>query len=346
MKINKYGIKMYVLGIESSCDETGVAIVDESKILAHKLFSQVSTHAKYGGVIPEIAARQHLEYIDILIKETLAEAHLSLEEITGFAAALGPGLAGGLIVGSVSAKTLALIYNKPFIAVNHLQAHALIPSFEYEIHNPHLILLLSGGHSQFIVANNLQSYQILGTTLDDSVGEAFDKSARLLGLNYPGGKEIEALAKLGDPLRFKLPKPLSNQKNCNFSFSGLKTAVKETVDKLELTKQNIEDLAASLQYTILQIILNRLEHAILMFEEKHGKLKQLVFSGGVAANQYLQKNITEYLQKQGIQLIIPKHELCTDNGVMIAWAGLQKLQANLVDDLTFPIKVRWSLENL
>lgn len=190
---------MYILGIESSCDETGVAIVNESKILAHKLFSQVSTHAKYGGVIPEIAARQHLEYIDVLIKETLQEAHLRFEDITGFAATLGPGLAGGLIVGALCAKTLAMVYNKPFIAVNHLQAHALMPSFSYKIYNPHLILLLSGGHSQFIVASGLQDYKILGTTLDDSVGEAFDKSARLLGLSYPGGKEIEALAKLGIP---------------------------------------------------------------------------------------------------------------------------------------------------
>lgn len=337
---------MYVLGIESSCDETGIAIVNDSKVLAHKLFSQVSTHAKYGGVIPEIAARQHLEYINFLIKETLADAHLSLEDISAFAAALGPGLAGGLIVGALSAKTLALICNKPFIAVNHLQAHALIPSLEYKIHNPHLILLLSGGHSQFIVANGLQEYQVLGTTLDDSVGEAFDKSARLLGLNYPGGKEIEVLAKLGDPLRFNFPKPLVNQKNCNFSFSGLKTAVKDTVDKLELTTQTVEDLAASLQYTILQIILNRLEHAILMFDKQYGKLQQLVLSGGVAANQYLQQHIAEFLQKQGIQLIVPKKDLCTDNGVMIAWAGLKKLQANLIDDLNFPIKVRWSLEDL
>ncbi|UQY80690.1 tRNA N6-adenosine threonylcarbamoyltransferase [Candidatus Hepatincola sp. Av] len=339
-------LKMYVLGIESSCDETGIAIVNDSKVLAHNLFSQVSTHAKYGGVIPEIAARQHLEYINLLIKETLADAHLSLEDISAFAAALGPGLAGGLIVGALSAKTLALICNKPFIAVNHLQAHALIPSLEYTIHNPHLILLLSGGHSQFIVANGLQEYQVLGTTLDDSVGEAFDKSARLLGLNYPGGKEIEVLAKLGDPLRFNFPKPLVNQKNCNFSFSGLKTAVKDTVDNLELTTQDVEDLAASLQYTTLQIILNRLEHAILMFDKQYGKLQQLVLSGGVAANQYLQQHIAEFLQTKGIQLIVPKKELCTDNGVMIAWAGLKKLQANLIDDLTFPIKVRWSLEDL
>jgi N6-L-threonylcarbamoyladenine synthase len=337
---------MIVLGIESSCDETAIAIIKNKEILSHIVLSQIDTHKTFGGVIPEIASRMHLEAIDGLITNALKESKLTLADIDVFSATCGPGLAGGLIIGSLATKTLSLVCNKPFVAVNHLQGHALIPTMSHDVKFPFLLLLVSGGHTQFLAVEGVNDYKILGSTIDDAIGEAFDKSARLLGLPYPGGKAIEELALLGDENKYNFPLPLCNQKNCNFSFSGLKTAVKEAVVKQELTDTVKKDIAASLQNTIVKILLNRTKNAINLFEDNYGKLNSLVISGGVSANLKIRSSLENFLKTKNISLICPPLNLCTDNGVMIAWAGYQRALLGLYNSLDFPIKVRWSLEEL
>ncbi|MFL1780576.1 tRNA (adenosine(37)-N6)-threonylcarbamoyltransferase complex transferase subunit TsaD [Candidatus Hepatincolaceae symbiont of Richtersius coronifer] len=358
---------MIILGIESSCDETAVAIVDDKfNILAHCLVSQIKLHQSFGGVVPELAARAHLEVIDSLITQTIAKSKISLNDIDGFAGVCGPGLIGGLMVGAVAAKTLALVCSKPFLAINHLQAHALTPTLFENIKYPFLLLLVSGGHSQFVAVLGVNKYILLGETIDDAIGEAFDKAARLLGLPYPGGAEIQNLATQGDPLSFKFPKPLCTgthnyQKNCNFSFAGLKTAVRQQIINLSvnnfqakerantahnLSEQMIKDICASLQHTITDIVVDRTLHAIQIFEKEHGHLEHLVVSGGVAANLYLRMNLEKFVNNKGITAVFPPLEFCTDNGVMVAWCGIKKLQAGLIDELNTPINPRWSLEEL
>jgi N6-L-threonylcarbamoyladenine synthase len=337
---------MIILGIESSCDETAIAIIKNREVLAHLVLSQIDTHKAFGGVIPEVASRMHLEAIDGLIVQALAMANIGLADIDVFAATTGPGLAGGLLVGSLAAKTLSLVHNKPFVAVNHLQGHALMPTMNEDVQFPFLLLLVSGGHTQFLAVNGINDYKILGGTIDDAIGEAFDKSARLLGLPYPGGREIELLASRGDENKYKFPLPLIGQKNCNFSFSGLKTAVREVVIGKELNDKDKKDIAASLQHTIVKILLNRTKNAIESFEKDYGKLNAMVISGGVSANLKIRTELGDFLQNRNIRLVCPPINLCTDNGIMIAWAGYCRASAGLFNNLDFPIKVRWSLEEL
>ncbi len=337
---------MLILGLESSCDETSIAVIENKNILSHILFSQIDIHSKFGGVIPEIAARSHLEIIGFLLRESIAKSCVSLHEIDGFAATCGPGLAGGLIIGSTFAKTLSLTFNKPFLAVNHLQGHALLPTMTNDIAFPFLLLLVSGGHTQILAVKAVDSYELLGSTLDDAVGEAFDKTARLLGLPYPGGREIEKLAKDGDAKKYKFPRPLYQQAGCNFSFSGLKTALRDTITTIELNETIRKDICASLQKAIIDILIDRLKNAIDLFSNKFAKPKHFVISGGVAANIAIRESLADFMHNRDITMIYPPLDLCTDNGVMIAWAGLKKLEMQLTDSYNFPIKVRWSLESL
>lgn len=339
--------KIYILGIESTCDETGIAVIDESgNIIVNLLYSQIEQHKQYGGVVPEIASRAHLSIIDSLLKDLTTIHKIDLNSIDAFAAASGPGLMGGLFIGVLVAKTLSMIYNKPFIAINHLQAHCVMPLLHTQVNYPHLLLLVSGGHSQFLICKSINEYVILGDTLDDALGEAFDKSARLLGLGYPGGAEIEKLAKLGNPHAFDFPKPLYHNKSCDFSFSGLKTAVKNTIDNTTITDQIKADICASLQRVIVEIVIKKTQHAIAMFEKQFGVLQYFVISGGVSANLSLQHGLREYLRTKDITLLVAPLQYCTDNGAMIAWCGLLRYKMNLFNNLDFPVRSRWPLDQI
>ncbi|MBU6140211.1 MAG: tRNA (adenosine(37)-N6)-threonylcarbamoyltransferase complex transferase subunit TsaD [Proteobacteria bacterium] len=348
---------MKILGIETSCDETAVAIVDDQKnILAHALNSQIKLHEKYGGVIPELAARGHVEIIDDLILQALKEANLKLEEIDGFAATSGPGLIGGVIVGMMAAKTLASIFQKPFLAVNHLEAHALTARLTNELKFPYLLLLISGGHCQILFARGVGDYEKLGETIDDALGEAFDKIAQMVGLTYPGGPAVEKLAKLGDENRFKFSRPLLDSKDeahrFAFSFSGLKTAVRREVEKLtgenfshfttpqKLSEKDRADICASFQKIVCEIILNRLNNVLANSPQP---TKNLIIAGGVAANRYIYSRLENWALAHQIKVIAPPISLCTDNAAMVAWAGVEKLKLGFVDDLNFKPKARWEL---
>jgi N6-L-threonylcarbamoyladenine synthase len=342
---------MITLGIETSCDETAVAIItSQGKVLSHKLNSQIDIHRAFGGVVPEVAARAHVDIIDILIKQALEEAKINPQDIDLYSATSGPGLLGGLMVGSIAAKTMAWCFNKPFVGVNHLVGHALLPTMFEEISFPFLLLLVSGGHTQFLAVLKEDKYELLGQSIDDAIGEAFDKSARLLGLPYPGGVEIQKLATMGNPHKYVLPKPLYKKPNCDFSFSGLKTAVKDLITSLGgqegLSQTQRYDICASLQYTIAQTVEDRLIKAVSMFEGSHGKLSSLVVSGGVCANTEIRGVLKQYTDTNNIKLHLPPMELCTDNAVMIAWAGLQKYKTQGADGLNFPIRSRWALKDL
>ncbi len=350
---------MKILGIESSCDETAVAIVDNGKnILSHVINSQIEIHQEFGGVVPELAARSHGELIDKLIIKALKQANLELSQIDGFAATSGPGLIGGIIVGMMAAKTLASIYKKPFLAINHLEAHALTVRLTNEIKFPYLILLISGGHCQILLCKGLNNYQKFGETIDDAIGEAFDKVAQMLGLKYPGGPEIEKLAKSGNEEgAFKFPKPLIDQKNHNhlydFSLSGLKTAIRRKIEIIageefnhnttpsKLTELQIKDICASFQKTILEIIINRLDNVLQDFDLQN--IENLVIAGGVAANQYIFEHLQNWGKKNNLNIIVPPIKLCTDNAAMIAWCGVEKLKEQGGDNLNFMPKARWEL---
>ncbi len=354
---------MLVLGVESSCDETALALVNsDGKIIAQTLASQINTHSKYGGVVPEVASRAHLQNALPLFQELLTQAGLSVSSlqnhINAVASTTGPGLVGGLLMGSSVAKTLALVYNKPFIAVNHLVGHALMPlMFNKNISYPFLLLLVSGGHSQFVAVLSASKYKILGDTLDDSVGEAFDKSARLIDLPYPGGKYIEALALKGNKDAFVLPMPLIKANNCNFSLSGLKTSfsmlVKKTKDENNFNEKFKEDLSASLQHTIAKLLSAKTLKAIDFFNTEFGELKDFIISGGVSANKYINNYLLDTLNtynlkhKTNITLSAPPLQFATDNAVMIAWAALQQLKENknLNHPLNTPINPRLSIED-
>ena len=325
---------MIVLGIETSCDETAVAIVDDQKnILSHIVSSQIDLHQEYGGVVPEIAARSHIETLDQIILKSLKEANLEFKDINAFAATSGPGLIGGLIVGMMSAKTLASIHQKPFLAINHLEGHALTVRLTNEINFPYLLLLISGGHCQILEAKGVGNYQKIGETIDDALGEAFDKVAKMLDLKYPGGPEIEKLALNGNPNRFQFPLPLIDNKDhkYNFSFSGLKTATLREIEKIKtLDNQTKSDICASFQNTVTKILINRLTNSI-----KKVKTTQLVIAGGVAANRYIFDQLKEWAHSNQIEVITPPIKLCTDNGAMIAWAGIEKLKLGQIDSLDF-----------
>jgi len=337
---------MIVLGIESSCDDTAIAIINDYKILAEKNSSQIDIHKPFGGVVPELAARNHVEIIDKLIISALAEANLKISQIELIAATGGPGLIGGVITSVMIAKGIALRNNIPLIFVNHLEGHALVPRFsENNLNFPFLIFLASGGHCQILEALNIGKYIKYGETLDDAIGESFDKVAKILGLNYPGGPYIEKAAKSGNKHKYKLPISMYKRANCDFSLSGLKTACKNLADQLApLNKEKINDIAACFQHVVALQINDRVEYAIKKFSKKHDLTKKyLVFSGGVAANQYIREELKKMLIKHNFQLICPPTKLCTDNAVMIAWAGLENYKIGKINDLSFKPKSRWNL---
>lgn len=346
---------MFVLGLETSCDETAVGIVQdaagpETRILANVVATQLAEHKPYGGVVPEIAARAHLDKIDDLVREALTQAGIALRDVDGIAATCGPGLIGGVMVGAMTGKAMAAVTGKPFIAVNHLEGHALTARLTNDVAFPYLLLLVSGGHCQLVLAEGIGSYRRLGTTLDDAVGECFDKSAKLLGLGYPGGPMIEDAARRGNAQAFDLPHPLRGRAGCDFSFSGLKTAVRLAVEKEKAaaapSPSFVPDMAASLQTAIADILADRTAHAFRMLEEEGLVPSALVVGGGVAANGAIREKLTHLTHKKGIAFVAPPVALCTDNGVMIAWAGLERLRLGLSDGLDVRSRPRWPLDEL
>ena len=339
-----------VLGIETSCDETAVALVRaDRRVLSAPLFSQLAEHAPYGGVVPEIAARAHVEKLDLLLAQAMDEAGVGLADLAGIAATAGPGLIGGLMVGLVTGKTLAMVQGLPLVAVNHLEAHALTARFMGELDFPYLLLLVSGGHCQLVAVQGLGSYRLLGTTIDDSVGEAFDKVAKMLGLGYPGGPAVERLARDGDPARFDLPRPLHGTVTCDFSFSGLKTAVRHRILDLGPAAGEpaaMADLCASFQAAVGDVLVDRSRRAMRRLGLDHPTCHTLVVAGGVAANLDLRRRLEKATGAEGYDLIAPPLELCTDNAVMVAWAGFERLRLGPVDDRAVAARPRWPLEEL
>ncbi|MBE6445973.1 MAG: tRNA (adenosine(37)-N6)-threonylcarbamoyltransferase complex transferase subunit TsaD [Alphaproteobacteria bacterium] len=337
-----------VLGIESSCDETACALVnDRREVLASVVWSQYDEHRRFGGVVPEIAARAHLEKCDVLIQECMNQAGIKFSDLSGVAVAAGPGLIGGVLVGVMSAKAIAFCHNLPFIAVNHLEGHALTAMLTNDVEFPYLLLLTSGGHCQLLEVMGVGKYKKLGATIDDSAGEAFDKVAKMLDIGYPGGPNLEKRAVLGNPKAFQLPIPMKGRDNCDFSFSGLKTAVRVIVDKQsKITETFQNDMCASFQYAVVEQMRDRLNHAIRLFKKDFPNAKDLVVGGGVAANTAVRQMLEDVAQKHQMNFSAPPVRLCTDNGVMIAWAGLQRLNAGLTDAFDFKARPRWPLEEL
>jgi len=340
---------MIVLGIETSCDETAAAVValtsSGPRVRSNLVQAQLAEHAPYGGVVPEIAARAHLDHLDKLVTHALAEAGVTLAEVDGVAATAGPGLIGGLIVGTMMAKGLAWAAGKPFLAVNHLEGHALSARLTDDLAFPYLLLLVSGGHCQLLVCSGVGRYTRLGTTLDDAAGEAFDKTAKLMGLGYPGGPAIERAAHEGDGSRFVLPRPLKGRPGCDFSFSGLKTAVRQIAAELRcLDPRDRTDLAASIEGAICDALTDRTANAIAWFVRRHPEGKSLVAAGGVAANGQLRRRLAALAGNAGLRFVAPPPALCTDNGAMIAWAGLERLRLGLVDGLDAALRPRWPLD--
>ena len=342
--------KITFLGIETSCDETAASVIRENDkgtadILSNIVSSQISEHKKFGGVVPELAARAHLENIEYIIKAALEESKVSLDDIDGIAATAGPGLIVCLTVGLNIGKTIAAFSNKPFVAVNHLEGHALSPGLENKIQFPYLLLLISGGHSQFLIVRNIDEYEQLGTTIDDALGEAFDKTAKMLDLGYPGGPSVEKFAKLGDKNFFKLPEPIINKAGCNLSFAGLKTAVLRESKKINGEEKLKYSLAASFQNTINKILYKKTKIAVQMFKERTKKENfQFIVAGGVAANETIRKNLLALSHEMGFETIYPDLKFCGDNAAMIAWAGIQRFKKNMIDDVNISAKSRWPLD--
>jgi N6-L-threonylcarbamoyladenine synthase len=343
---------MIVLGIETTCDETAAAVVERSdngrgKILSNIILSQVSEHAAFGGVVPEIAARAHVEALDLIIARAMTEAEKSFDDIDGIAAAAGPGLIGGVIVGLTTAKAIALVKSKPLIAVNHLEAHALTVRLTSATPFPYCLFLASGGHTQVVAVRGVGDYVRLGTTMDDAIGEAFDKTAKLLGLGYPGGPQVEKEAVRGNPSRFALPRPMNGRKDADFSLSGLKTALRLEAEKIApLSNQDVADLCASFQQAVVDVVLDRLRAGLRIFRSKYGAPSALVAAGGVAANQAIRKVLHRLAFEVGTVLVAPPLELCTDNGAMIAWAGCERLALSLTDSLDVAPRARWPLDEV
>lgn len=342
---------MHVLGIETSCDETAAAVVTaDRRILADVVRAQVEAHRPWGGVVPEVAARAHIEVLDQVIALALQRAGIGFAALAGVAATAGPGLIGGVLVGVTTAKAIALCHRLPFLAVNHLEGHALTARLTDDVPFPYLLLLVSGGHCQLLVVDGVGRYRRLGTTLDDALGEAFDKAAKLMGLGYPGGPAIERAAIAGDPGRFPLPRPMLGRPDCHFSFSGLKTAVRlawEGLAEGERTPQAIADLAAAFQAAAGDVLVDRSRRAIDRFRRlcpDAGPAPPFVVAGGVAANAALRVRLAAMAAAAGMRLVAPPVRLCTDNGVMIAWAGIERLALGLVDGLDFAARPRWPLD--
>jgi N6-L-threonylcarbamoyladenine synthase len=344
-----------ILGIETSCDETAAAVVRRSvdgeglirgDILSNIVFSQIEEHAPYGGVVPEIAARAHVEHLDGLIARALNDAGVAWEDLDGIAATAGPGLIGGVIVGLMTAKGMALARGLPLIAVNHLEGHALTARLTGGVSFPYLLLLVSGGHSQLLVVEGVGRYRRLGTTIDDAVGEAFDKVAKLLDLGFPGGPAVEKIAREGDPKRFSLPRPLMGKAGCDFSFSGLKTAVRQLAEaQTNLDHRTRADIAAAFQDAVGDVLADRAINAMHMAQALIGDATaKLVVAGGVASNLALRARLEKAAGSCGYELIVPPPKLCTDNGAMIAWAGAERLAMGFVDGLDASPLARWPLD--
>jgi len=343
---------MIVLGIETTCDETAAAVVERSddgrgRILANVVLSQIEEHAAFGGVVPEIAARAHVEVLDTVIAQAMQEAGLRFDQVDGVAAAAGPGLIGGVIVGLTTAKAIALVENKPLIAVNHLEAHALTARLTEATPFPYLLFLASGGHTQILAVRGVGDYVRIATTHDDAIGEAFDKTAKLLGLGYPGGPLVEQQALHGDARRFPLPRPMHGRKEADFSLSGLKTALRLEAEAIApLSDQDVADLCASFQQAVVDVVLDRLRAGLKIFRSRFGAPNALVAAGGVAANQAIRAVLQQLAAEAGTTLVAPPMELCTDNGAMIAWAGAERLALGLTDTLDVAPRARWPLDEI
>tara|TARA_B100001540_G_scaffold195049_1_gene171819 strand:- start:47 stop:1120 length:1074 start_codon:yes stop_codon:yes gene_type:complete len=341
--------KPLILGIETSCDETAASLITENEqglpiVLSNTISSQIDVHKEFGGVVPELAARSHVEKIDWIVQKAIDDSGKKIEEIDAVASTAGPGLIVCLSVGLSFGKAFASLINKPFIAVNHLEGHALSPKLNSNLSYPYLLLLISGGHSQFLSVKGLGDYKRLGTTIDDALGEAFDKTAKLLGIEFPGGPQIEILAKKGNPEKYKLPKPIYNKGGCNLSFAGLKTAILK-ISKNIKTEQEKFDLAASFQKTIEEILYKKTEVAFNEFE-KENNLKEKIFvvAGGVAANKKIRSMLINLCNKNNYQNIFPPIQFCGDNAAMIAMVGLEKFRIKQFNDLNYPAKPRWPLD--
>ncbi len=341
---------MLVLGIETTCDETAAAVVRRSdagrgEILSNIVLSQTAEHAAFGGVVPEIAARAHVEVLDLVIARAMVEAGVRFPSLDGVAAAAGPGLIGGVIVGLTTAKAIALVAEKPLVAVNHLEAHALTARLTDHLDFPYCLFLASGGHTQIVAVLDVGRYVLLGTTVDDAIGEAFDKTGKLLGLPYPGGPEVEREAAHGDGARFVLPRPMLGRSEPDFSLSGLKTALRLEAEKVApLSAADVADLCASFQQAVVDVIVDRLRAGLRLFRERFGGPTALVAAGGVAANETIRRALNRVATAAGTVLVAPPPALCTDNGAMIAWAGAERLARGLTDTLDVSPRARWPLE--
>ncbi len=342
--------KLTFLGIETSCDETAAAVVTENpdgtaKILSNIVSSQFNEHKKYGGVVPEIAARSHIENIEAIIEKALKKSKKKINDLDGIVSTSGPGLVVCLHVGFNIGKSIAIFGNKPFLPINHLEGHALSPSIENKIKYPYLLLLISGGHSQYIIVKKLNNYKQIGTTIDDAVGEAFDKTAKILKFGFPGGPSIEKFAKLGDKNRFKLPEPIINRGGCNLSLAGLKTDVLRKSKSLKSNKDRY-DLAASFQETINKILRKKTSKAMEIFRKEVSNQSNLPFviAGGVASNQTIRENLIKLSYKLNFNPIFPSKELCGDNAVMIAWTGIQRYKKKLFNINDHKVRSRWPLD--
>ena len=348
------GADTIVLGIETSCDETAAAVIaGDKRILAEAVLSQIADHQPYGGVVPEIAARAHIEHVDGIIARVMDDAGIAFGRLDAVAATAGPGLIGGVIVGLMTAKAIAASWDLPLIAVNHLEGHALSPRLLGELSFPYLLLLVTGGHCQLITVAGVGRYHRLGTTIDDAVGEAFDKTARMLGLGYPGGPAVEEAAEKGDPERFDLPRPMRRRAGCDFSFSGLKTAVHRALERARADGAGtnlVADMAAGFQAAVGDVLCDRTGNAMEIFSDwrgDHGAAAArpvLVAAGGVAANRYLRRRLDALCRERGYRLVVPPPRYCTDNGAMIAWAGLERLALGLTDSLDIEARARWPLD--
>ncbi|WP_332713647.1 tRNA (adenosine(37)-N6)-threonylcarbamoyltransferase complex transferase subunit TsaD [Pelagibacterium mangrovi] len=342
-----------VLGIETSCDETAAAVVRRradgtGEIVSNIVRSQIEEHRAFGGVVPELAARAHVVHLDGIVKRALAEARISLSEVDGIAATAGPGLIGGVLVGLTTGKALAAASDKPLVAVNHLEGHALTARLTDGVQFPYLMLLVSGGHSQFVLVKGVGDYERWGSTIDDALGEAFDKAAKLLGLGYPGGPEVEKAAMGGDAKRFDLPRPLLREKRLDFSFSGLKTALRLAAEAVApVSETDIADLCASFQAAVTEIVAVRSRQALERFAELYPeRVPIFVVAGGVAANKAIGAALRAVAEEGGATLVIPPPALCTDNGAMIAWAGAERLALGFVDGFEAAARPRWPLDEL
>lgn len=341
---------MLVLGIETTCDETAASVValgraGNGEILSNVVLSQIAEHAAFGGVVPEIAARAHVASIDRIVAKAMADAGLSYAMLDGVAAAAGPGLIGGVMVGLVTGKAIAFAADKPFVAVNHLEAHALTARLTDGIQFPYLLLLVSGGHTQLVAVRGVDDYLRLGTTIDDAVGEAFDKVAKMLGLPYPGGPQVEKEAVRGNSQRFEFPRPMQGRDQPDFSFSGLKTAVRLAAERIApLSATDVADLCASFQAAVVDVMVERTRAGLRAFRQRVGAPNALVVAGGVAANDSIRRALKRLTAESGLRLITPPVALCTDNGAMIAWTGIERLRLGMTDGLNFAARPRWPLD--